>query len=1105
MKTSTQGYKTNSPDNKEKALLIPSNKISMENTIHEEIYAVPFKGGKAQKMVLMKKGGKYEFEDADYVIEIPAPRLPQMNLGGNLPGQPTDPNKTLYGYDGFGNMQATQNQTAYSYNDEGVLGQNPTTQNNASGIVELPNQSEELSKNISDFGKTYGGGEKIDENQLSENISNFGKTYGGVEDPEKDKTSKLTLEEQERVKLYNPYSSYDTRAAAHTLGRAIGGQENAATGAVAGLKIGASLLRDTMSGFGSANRESYMQDEYDEKQAKDMRSFQAGGEISYEDVMEIRNATGIDFNEDFAQSYFTKMSPDSGATSTNLSDQVNLGKYKDVGYFDVTGKQGDTIMLNTTDRNPHNAQTIKQLERELMKLNPDQKLAVNYAPKKQDGGSIEDMNFTNTQFLREINQPQEPRNFTTTNPPTAGMNPQLPQREEYIRQLLKQYSEGQKTEEDILNEITPKMQKGGKLSFAEKMTGEYEQGLPENKEGQAVVEVEQGEHILQPDGTTSEVVGNKHSKGGAKLSADQIQDGSIVISDHLKIKKDDTKYFKEKYDIKVSTKDTYATVIDKIKKNIGIEKVTQEQEDVFKKIEKEEKNTKDVTTKNLNLEYLSKKVKELEEEKAAIEPQRLEAMQDVYGRQEASKPQEEQAQEQQGVSPELLQQLSQESGMPVEQLQEFLKGGKVKKYQDAGEVELEETDEDIRWHGLPDDHIVPKDLQAFINKFGLSGRYATNNRKGDAPHIGQGRIDEITKYLEENPHLSRYFTFVKNDSQVGDYYDVTREYIKDTAGITGFTSEDWDGDRDIAADFSRRPFNNFELKDVYTAEEIDNLPPWVEFYKEDFFTINTDEEGKTESFRPTQALQDRYARETRDKNFKLKSVESVADPNKMLTQKEADRITARREERVLQEDDKKTKKEKPDRTERNFPLFPDQGVLPPSSPQLPLKSQIRLGRADSVNVSPEAALVESARQRQAAMGALDTLPPAQKAAMLAMLTAQEGVQSNQAINQTAIANAQQDAQTQQFNIGQADREGALEAQNALSYEDRTFRTQAAYRENLNQYYDFLRKVNAQNFQDVRNQNTVNTIFEGYQIQPDGTLKYVGDTDATVKGSAPQNT
>ena len=99
--------------------------------------------------------------------------------------------------------------------------------------------------------------------------------------------------------------------------------------------------------------------------------------------------------------------------------------------------------------------------------------------------------------------------------------------------------------------------------------------------------------------------------------------------------------------------------------------------------------------------------------------------------------------------------------------------------------------------------------------------------------------------------------------------------------------------------------------------------------------------------------------------------------------------------------------------------------------------------------------------------------------------AQQG--SNQSINVAASQTAQANLPIDMFNIGQADKENVAASQNALSYEDRTFKTQAAYEENLLQYYDFLRNVNTQNYNDIKNENTVNSMFENYEIDSQGNL------------------
>src|SRR5690606_32368749 len=85
-------------------------------------------------------------------------------------------------------------------------------------------------------------------------------------------------------------------------------------------------------------------------------------------------------------------------------------------------------------------------------------------------------------------------------------------------------------------------------------------------------------------------------------------------------------------------------------------------------------------------------------------------------------------------------------------------------------------------------------------------------------------------------------------------------------------------------------------------------------------------------------------------------------------------------------------------------------------------------------------------------------------------------------------NAQIDAETDRYNIQKADTEQIANAQNALSYEDRMFKTLAAYEENLMNYYDYMRDLNTTRYNDIRNQNLVNSLFENYKIGADGSVE-----------------
>ena len=256
------------------------------------------------------------------------------------------------------------------------------------------------------------------------------------------------------------------------------------------------------------------------------------------------------------------------------------------------------------------------------------------------------------------------------------------------------YEKGGKiTYSDILkyrDEGMQLMKKGGNIDFGQRMTGEYIEGLPEGQEDQAVVEVEAGEHILQPDGSMQKVVGDKHSQGGEKLSEEDIQEGSIVISDDIKVGAEKAKYFRDKYNIKLTARHTFADVVDRVEKKIGVTKITKELEDLYKKLEKEEKTTEHKATKDLNREYISEKIYEKEQEKAELEEERLELMEDVYNQQEGGKGQEG---EESDIDYEFLKKVAQESGLDElqaqEVVQEFKRGGsyfKIPKYQDGGKA-----------------------------------------------------------------------------------------------------------------------------------------------------------------------------------------------------------------------------------------------------------------------------------------------------------------------------------------------------------------------------------------------------------------------------------
>lgn len=165
------------------------------------------------------------------------------------------------------------------------------------------------------------------------------------------------------------------------------------------------------------------------------------------------------------------------------------------------------------------------------------------------------------------------------------------------------------------------------------MTGEYIYPLPKSMEDAANVEIEKGEYVLTPDSVgPMEAKGNRHENGGTPVDLPE----AYIVSDYRKIDDEFASYVRENYGIKATPKDTYATLLDRYKKKIGLSDKYEDQERVYKRLEKNE-DVKDKNTSNLNASILSKYVNENQKEIDELEAQFRSFAEIVYGKQEESK------------------------------------------------------------------------------------------------------------------------------------------------------------------------------------------------------------------------------------------------------------------------------------------------------------------------------------------------------------------------------------------------------------------------------------------------------------------------------------
>lgn len=155
------------------------------------------------------------------------------------------------------------------------------------------------------------------------------------------------------------------------------------------------------------------------------------------------------------------------------------------------------------------------------------------------------------------------------------------------------------------------MQDGGQMTQEQFMTGDY---LGETTfQPMPNAEIENNEYVQYPDGTTQQAKGSTHENGGIEVS---LPGGTKVISDNLKLGGKNARELRKEFDINVKATDTFADAITKYKKKIGLDKLDQEQQDLFKKLEKQDK-VEDNRTYAINEQFLAKNIQTTQ---AAKEP-----------------------------------------------------------------------------------------------------------------------------------------------------------------------------------------------------------------------------------------------------------------------------------------------------------------------------------------------------------------------------------------------------------------------------------------------------------------------------------------------------
>ena len=154
-------------------------------------------------------------------------------------------------------------------------------------------------------------------------------------------------------------------------------------------------------------------------------------------------------------------------------------------------------------------------------------------------------------------------------------------------------------------------------------------------QGQGNVNLEGSEFVMRTNGQVQPVVGDKHIENGKKADGvnAQLEDGDKVLSNYVKLKPNDIKELKDRYDISLKKGVTFADAQKKLDQKLGIKKLETEKADILEKIEKATK-IKDSDTKQLSLEVLTKKTGDVNEKLNTLSGVRADNFEFLFQRQE---------------------------------------------------------------------------------------------------------------------------------------------------------------------------------------------------------------------------------------------------------------------------------------------------------------------------------------------------------------------------------------------------------------------------------------------------------------------------------------
>jgi hypothetical protein len=645
------------------------------------------------------------------------------------------------------------------------------------------------------------------------------------------------------------------------------------------------------------------------------------------------------------------------------------------------------------------------------------------------------------------------------------------------------------------------------------LTGEYTFGLPPASKTEPNAEVEDNEYIKYPDETVVQAKGVRHERGGIKVN---LPDETEILSDTLKLTAKQARDIRDKYNVEVSIRDTYSSALEKYTKRLGLKRLNDDQEEVFKIIKKQQENK---TIKNptlaLNNEYLSTKVYDIEQKKKPLEEKRKKLFDLLFEQQESTKKPDSKDTTQMRLGGE-FEKFASKHGFSVEEASRILarEGKTIPIYENGAKkrrkiVKQTITDDEFnkvdangtslsdKWNG---DKIAyeefltakkgildNKDLRSSMYKNYQSviesdEAYTGKNKKlkeGYSKPLKSLTEDQVLEQLlaqeERNARLSAHKldakTTEQNVAKGQTTNQTTLDKIKATKGLA-----DLDFSKGYQGQAAYIAYNK-------TMQQDPKFKDWASINQtgkddETIFGLKGTISG-IDNYNTNTTLGERlgYLGEA------IPDCPCGEDANGECLPCKKDE--PKKEENPPKEGPIEDNTVIPRQKQNQQFFVPERFVLPPSPQSPETMVQNRFSRLDPIRVGIEDDLASSAANRQFGASQLKDLPAAQRVAGLQQMLATTGGIENKAILDKNRINAENQATTDQYNAGQRDRENIALGSNLLNFEGRSLTGKDKTENNLRNYINFRENESMNNFGVQQRFNTLNKLFPDYSIDAFG--------------------